>query len=60
MTEMESRIQALKTDLKERKEIAEKLKHEYKRRTREGFKVTERSLTKQIQVQLVCWIEKIY
>uniref|UniRef100_A0A915I8D2 Uncharacterized protein n=1 Tax=Romanomermis culicivorax TaxID=13658 RepID=A0A915I8D2_ROMCU len=49
-TERESKLRALRSSLKEKKQLADKLKQEYKRRTNEKFRLTEESLKKQVQM----------
>uniref|UniRef100_A0A914UU20 Uncharacterized protein n=1 Tax=Plectus sambesii TaxID=2011161 RepID=A0A914UU20_9BILA len=48
-TEIETRIQALKANLAEKRQLASKLKREHNRRTKEHLISTEQSLAKQIE-----------
>lgn len=49
-SEHESRVQALRDSLDDRRRIAQKLKVEYKRRVKERLENTEKSLLNQLKV----------
>lgn len=60
-SDIESRIRALKEELRKRKVTANQLKKEQKKRTKERLKAKEANLRKQLEVNVaetVCWLEK--
>lgn len=53
-SDIESRIKALKEELKKRKLMASQLKKEQKKRHKERLKAEEASLLKQLEVNMMC------
>lgn len=53
-SDIESRIKALKEELKKRKLMASELKKEQKKRHKERLKAEEASLLKQLEVNMMC------
>lgn len=55
-SDIESRIKALKEELRKRKYMANQLKKEQKKRQKERLKAQEASLLKQLEVNVLCGI----
>ena len=51
MSEVEGRVEALRSELRRRRATADKLQQEHKRRTRDHLRTTEQSLNRQLEVQ---------
>lgn len=61
MSEHESRVQALKSNLDEKRRVAEKLKQEYKRRVKARLENTEKSLVNQLHVSTIgLWLVELF
>lgn len=59
-SDIESRIKALKEELRKRKSMAYQLKKEQKKRHKERLKAQEASLLKQLEVNVCVFIRLVY